>query len=260
MNKAIVQYDEFLLSVAQLQSLPEDQVAALATLSYAVTEVNCLARIFLSQSHDYIGEKLIDELVGVQRLVILRTWSAKLFEVIEFLQGFSSKKSQLTDDPLIVKLAQEALVELAPLTKSEGYEAARDLRHEATNHYSFKAAKGNIRHVHSDALCSLYIHRHGGNDFFPLGEAVMFHGRLHRRWKDLQSLDRKREKFDSWLQWCMDANKFLIELHAKFANAIVFKGLGRNTFYQRNYFVPESMVGHPFDDLTPIVFRENVTP
>ncbi len=258
-NKAIIQFDEFSISLATLRKLPADRVAAFSALSFAVTEVNVLRRVFLSQAHDYIGEKLIDEAINSQKLVVLRTWSSKLFEAREFLEQLCKRKSKIKDSDLL-SLSQDALVEFNKSTTTEGYQIARDIRHEVANHYSFDVAKKNLPHVHSDALCNFYIHQHGGNDYFPLGEAVMFHGRLHRKWSSLLDLEERRSKLDHWFEWCQDATSALSQSHAKFAEKLIFEPLGRNTFRQRTYWVPPSLVGHPFDCLTPVIFREDLAP
>lgn len=255
-NRAIVQFDEFPLSMDTLRKLPEDQVAALAVLSFAVSEANALQRIFLSQSHGYTGEKLIDEVMNVQKFVILRTWSSKLFEVREFLQSLCGIKRS-TKDGVLYDLANQAIDDLERTTNTEGYRVARDIRNESSNHYLLEAARKNLPHVHSDALCNIYIHQHSGNDFFPLGEAVMFHGRLHRRWKNDSSLEERKRKFGLWIDWCIDASSSFDRSHARFANAIIFEPLGRNRFHRKTYWVSESLVGHPMERLTPVVFRRD---
>lgn len=254
-NKALVQFDEFPLTIAKVRSLPEDQAAALAVLSYSVSENNALRKIYLSQTHDYIGEKAIDEIINVHQFVILRTWSSKLFETKEFLRSICGKKPS-TSDTILRGLAEFALDDLKKSETLEGYETARDVRHEMTNHYSMDAARKNLPNVQSDALCNMYLHMYGGNDFFPLGEAVMFHGRLHRKWKNVATLEERRRNLDLWFDWCLEASSSFLRSHARFTEEIIFKPLGRSTFYTKSYWVPETLVAHPRERLTPVVFRK----
>lgn len=254
-NQALVQYEEFPLSKDNLRSLPPDHVAAISALEYAVTEVNALRRVFLSQSHDYTRNRVIDEALSIQRLVILRTWSSKLFEVREFFESLCGKKP-VSSDAKLSGLAASALASLAESEDLEGYEVARDVRNEASNHYLFSVAKKNIDHIHEGALLNMYVHRHVGNDFFPLGEAVMFHARLHRRWKSVASLEERRKKFEQWLDWCVKTTDSLIASHATFAQTLIFTALGKNTLYQKDFWVPEALVGQPLEVLTPVFFRE----
>lgn len=253
-NKAVVQFDEFHLPLATLRQLPEDYIAALGLMGYAISELNILSRIYLAQASDDTGERIVDEIIKAQKLLVLRSWSSKLFEVREFLISLTGKKA-LTRDPILQKLASNALDALDKLSSTEGYKAANDIRHEAAHHYSFVAAKKNIAHLPTDALCDSFLHRHQGNSFYPLGEYLMFHGRLQRRWKTDQTLREKQIKFEVWLQWCMEAKASVEDSFANFMSELLFKKLGRNTFYTKNYWIRESLVGHPFDHRTPIVFR-----
>ena len=253
-NKAAVQFDEFHLPLATLRQLPEDHIAALGLMSYAISELNILSRIYLAQAVEDTGVRIIDEIIKAQKLLVLRSWSSKLFEVREFLLSLTGKKA-LTRDPLLQKLATDALDALEKLSATEGYKAANDIRHEAAHHYSFSAAKKNIAHLPADTLCDAVLHRHQGNNFYPLGEYLMFHGRLQRRWKTDPTLREKQIKFEVWLQWCMEAKASVEESFARFMSKLLFEKIGRNSFYSKTYWIPESLVGHPFDHRTPIVFR-----
>ncbi|MGQ0611626.1 MAG: hypothetical protein ACT4N9_11055 [Paracoccaceae bacterium] len=258
-ERETVEFDEFQVSIEELRSLPHAHVAAFAALSFAVTEVNVLRRVFLSQSHEPIGDIFIDDVINTQKLVVIRTWSSKLFEAKDLLDSIikSGPKKYSLD---LISLAQEASKDFVDLTSQEGYQVARDIRHEMSNHYPLSAARKNLPYVHKDALCNFFIHQHGGNDYFPLGEAVMFHGRIHRKWQDLKSVADRRAKFDHWFTWCINATDSLLRAHALFAERLIFKPLGRNTFYTKTFTVPATLVDHPFDRLTPVVFRERTTP
>jgi hypothetical protein len=253
-NKAAVHFHEFHLPQASLRRLPEDHIAALGVMSYAISELNILSRIYLAQASDDTGVRVIDEIIKAQKLLVLRSWSSKLFEVRAFLASLTGKKPR-TQDLLLQKLADDGLNALDKLSSTEGYKAANDIRHEAAHHYSFDAAKKNIAHLPTDALFDALLHRHQGNNFYPLGEYLMFHGRLQRRWKTDQTLREKQVKFEVWLQWCMDAKESVEDIFAKFMSELLFEKLGRNAFYTKTYWIPESLVGHPFDHRTPIVFR-----
>ena len=258
-NKAMVQFDEFPLPQSSLRQLPDDHIAALGIMGYAVTELNILARIYLAQTAEEIGQRAIDEIIKAQKLFVLRAWSSKLFEVKEFLASLAGKKSP-TSDSVLRRLASEALQSLDSLSSTEGYRAANDIRHEAAHHYSFVAAKKNLAHLPSDALCDIILHNSRGNDFFPLGEYLMFHSRLQRLWKSEPSLEEKKRKFEVWLRWCLEAKHSIEESNAKFVSELLFSKLGRSTLHRKTYWVPEGLVGHPFDHRTPVIFREDRNP
>jgi hypothetical protein len=252
-KKALVHLDEISLSWEELKELPNDHLAAIAVLSYAVSETNALSRIYLCQSHEYLGEKAIDSASNVHRFMIIRSWSSRLFEIEQFLR-FGGKKPE-TSDELLKELADAALERLKEISVGEGFEVARDIRNEATNHYSFKAAKKNLSSVHNSADCKMYLHRQNGNCFYPFGEEVMFHARLNRRWKQISTKQERDRLFGQWLDWNIAANRWLAETHANFTNSLVFKPLDRNEARKRVYWVPIEFVGNYSERLTPIFFE-----
>jgi hypothetical protein len=237
---------------SKLQVLPKQQLAALSVLSFAVSELNALQRIYLGASHDYIGNKAVDSASNVTKFLILRTWSSKVFEVYEFFQSLQSTKRL---DDSAAKIASGAIKEFKALKDSDGYYTARALRNEAAHHYSFKAALKNIEHVPNNMDCNFYTHAATGNDFFPLGEAVMFHARLERQWKNVPTHDEKSEKFLGWLDWCQEAVKWLAKWHAEAFAA--FCGAHFELDFQKvSYTVPEHYSGDPVKHSTPLFFEE----
>lgn len=252
-TSALVHLLEYQVSWKQLRRLPDEHVAAVAILCFSVSEVNALARIYLASNHTMIDEKAINSAIAIQQMLIIRTWSSKLFEVQKFLR-FGGKKPN-TKDATLRKLGSEALERFLILTEQEGFEVAGNLRDEAAHHYSFEAAKKNLGSVESDANCNFYLHDQNGNSFFPLGEEVMFDGRLNRRWKNVKSQEDRDELFMSWLNWCLAANEWLQETHAIFTNSLVFGPLDNNRVRKRTYWVPPRIVGGFKEAPTPI-FRK----
>lgn len=250
MNKALVHLEEYHLSWDELKTLPEDHLAAVAVLSYAVSETNALLRIYLSQDHAYVEKKAINSASNIQRFVIIRSISSRLFELEAFLKEITgqdeSKKDQLR------LLGRAALVGFNKLKNSEEYELARTIRHDATNHYSFSSAKKNLMRVHKGADCNMYMHRMNGNCFYPFGEEVMFHARLNRRWANISSKKERDQKFKKWLDWTLKMKSWLDEVHANFTDELVFKPLGRNSVRKEVYWVQQNFVSKAKDKLTPI--------
>ena len=156
----------------------------------------------------------------------------------------------------VQELAQEALSEFEKICTGSGYETARDIRNESASHYSFSAAKKNLDHTPSEMNCNLYLADQNGNEFFPLGEAVMFHGRLNRRWKTAVSKEQREELFLEWLNWNLNANSWLRKTHARFMSEFVFEALGRNKAVKKHYWVDPDLAGNWKDRLTPIYFQD----
>lgn len=253
MSKAIVHLDEIKFTWEEMKKIPDDHVAALAVLSYAVSETNALSKIYLCQSHDYIGEKAVDSASNIHRFLVIRNWSSKLFEIVEFLR-FGGKKPETTDKKLR-KLSTQALLRFEEISNNEGYEVAKAIRHEATNHYSFEAAKKNLESVHNSADCTMYLSKQSGNCFYPLGEEVMFHARLNRRWRNVKTKKEKDDLFNQWLAWNLAANSWLAETHAKFSDELLFRVTGKNEATPKKYWVSKAFVSRNTERLTPIFFE-----
>lgn len=253
-GKAIVHFHEFDVSWSELRTLPDEHLAAVAVLSYAVSETNALMRTYLSQNYTYVEDKAINSAINISRFLLIRSWSSRLFEIEQFLQ-FGGKKPK-TDDPMLLNLSKEALHDFETLVSIEGYEVARDIRNEATNHYSFSAAMKNLSNVRKDADCKMYAHEMSGNCFYPFGEEVMFHARLNRRWKNISDQEARNKLFYNWLEWNISANRWLEKTHAEFSNALVVLAFQRKPFRKRSYWIPQNLLGKHEENIAPLFIKK----
>ncbi len=256
-SKAIEHFFEYPINWARIQQLPEDQQAAIAVLSYAVSEANALSRLYIFNSHNMIDEEAIDCATSIQRFLLLRIWSAKLFEVEEFLKLGGTKKESKDED--LLELATDALENFSKLRSTEAYPIVRNIRHEATNHYSFKAAKDNLKHVSKNANCSMYLHELSGNSFYPMGEEVMFIGRINRHGASLATKEQKSEQLESWMNWNLGANRWLAQTHYSFINRLIIEPDGRKPAQKRSYWIPPEMAGSREERMAPIFLRKAAT-
>lgn len=238
-----------------MQSLPEDQQAALAILSYAVSETNALAKLYICQSHEMTGIEAIDLASTIQRFVVLRSWSARLFEIEQFLTLGGKKKK--TDDSALMSLASAAIQDFESIRTHQGYAIARDLRNEATSHYSFDAAKKNLSHVSNNSNCTMYLHELNGNSFFPLGEEVMFQGRLNRKGSNLASREERAQLLKYWYDWNLLANKWLADAHVNFIKTLVIERFEGKGARKKTYWVPKEFVGTKEDRMTPVFLEKS---
>ncbi len=249
---SLAHYQEFKTNWSELKELPENHLAAVSVLQYAASETNALRKIYLCQDHELTGKKALDSAINIHRFMISRIWSSCLFEVAKFLEKGSNK--DFVGVAKLEELANDALDDLSSICVGGGYETARDIRNEATNHYSFSAAKKNLKHVPSAMDCNMYLAESNGNEFFPMGEAVMFHARLNRRWANFDKEKRDRQ-FLAWLNWNLKANKWLSKTHAYFVRDLVFSGLGRNAVRKEAYWVSSDYAADRLARLTPIYFQ-----
>lgn len=247
-DTAEIEFTVFEEDLNSLSKLPDDQLAALSILSFATSELNTLQKIYLSSAHDYIGIRAIDSASNMFKFLILRTWSAKIFEVWQF---FCDVKKQRRVDNELRDIVVTALKDFENLKENEGYEVARALRNEASNHYSFDAARKNLKHIPENMDLNFYTHESGGNDMHPLGEAVMFHARLNRKWANIPQKELKNEKFHQWLKWCQAAVKWVAKWHAE-AFATFCKSPSEAKFVNKRYTIPVDFIGNPVRQRMPL--------
>ena len=242
MSSEEVSFIELQLRWEELRQLPDDHLAAISVLSFAASEINFLRKTYMSVSHPYVQNKTINSATNIGRFVVIRSWTSKLFECVTFFEKLSGPKPS-TKDKILCKLACDSLKTFEPLKKSKGYEVARDLRNEATHHYSFSAACDNLKHVSSSGDFGFYTHEVGGNDYYPLGEEVMFHARLNRKWANVDSKTKRNALFMEWLDWNLSATDWLLKTHAHISNELAFKAIDSVKWKKKSYPVPVGFLG-----------------
>ncbi|UWQ54265.1 hypothetical protein [Leisingera caerulea] len=244
---------------AELSSLSDDEKAVVGVLSYATTESNALRRMFIFASHEMVGEDAIDTAISIQRFVLLRTASSRLFEVKEFLE-FGGKRKTLKDEKILA-FAAEALDAFEKLKGKNGYEIARNMRHEATHHYSLSAARKNLRHVPSNANCSLYLHQMTGNSYYPMGEEVMFVGGMNRVGAKFSSKEEKQELINEWYEWNLAASQWLENTFTSCLKLFLLPKFPQKKALRKSFRLGPELVSSPDEHKVPIFLGDvsNVT-
>lgn len=256
---AQIEFEELHIDYQQLRALPEEIVAAFSVLCFISSEINVLRKNYLSVTHQRPDDQAIDIALRIHQLTTLRTWSSKLFEAIEFIEQLQRGRDGVQGAEL-KKWLNEATKSLEKLKAEEGFSVARYVRNEVAHHYSFKAAKNNLKFVPPEFDCNIYTHDNGGNDFFPLGEGVLFHARLNRKWSNVRSTEERNSKFEGWLYWCLNSTNFFLELNARFANEWVFSELDNPKFQSRTYSIDKRMIDLNGTSKAPIFYKRPKEP
>jgi len=253
----VVSLQQFDLTADQFRQLPEDQQAVIAVLTYAVSELNALRRVFLSQRLALTEEVAINSAIKIQHFTILRTWTSKTFEAVQFLENDLCSSKRKCKDQSVLRLAKSLKGKLKEIRGRSGYSLARDIRNETANHYSFSSAKKNLQHTRNGSDCNFYTHDHGGNDFFPVGEEVVFQARLARRWSSVREKTTRDRIFRDGLTWNNETTDWLTKVNALFCSELVFKAFPQNRFRSSHYSAPAEISGHPSAKITPVFFEDS---
>ncbi len=236
-----VEFHELDLNCSNLEALSDDQFAVLSVLCFAVSEVNTFRKCYVSSLFSEVKPVAINSALRQHQFTIMRAWSAKLYECSVFMKKLANNQSGLKDAD-VKSWADESWAVFESNYTGEGYEVAKWLRNEVSNHYSFKAARDNRKYIPEKFDLRFYTHENGGNDFFPLGEGVLFHARLNRRWSSLKTDKARKDKFGDWLEWNTSVTDWLLTEHAKFSERFVFNQIADLRWKPCSYEVPRQMI------------------
>lgn len=250
--KAIEHFAKYPLKWSELEPLTEDQKAFISLVSLAITEINNLMKLYIYSNHLPTDEDAINIAIHNQRMIILRTWSSKLFEAVKLFEGKASyHRSQ---DEKVNKLRDDAIQQFQKIEES-GKKIAQFLRNEVASHYSMNAAKKNLQFVDQLADVSFYIHQNTGNCFYPMGEEVMFLARIKRGWEnDDDELDL-REFEKQWWSWNLEASRWLQTTFANISNELIFKQFDQKFTQKKSYWINPEFVGNLDTDKVPLFHR-----
>jgi len=251
-NKAIEFLMEYSVTKQEFDALGRDLAAALSIVSYACSEVNVLMRLYLFSIHDPTGKDVVDSMGEIQKNTLLRVWSAKLFEFAEFLE---LKKRSETDNEMLRDLSASARKLFTSLEEDSAYKAVMAIRHEATSHYTLSAARKNLKHLGDNAALSIVQHKMGGNSFNPLGEEVMFIGRMNRAANKCDTKEDKIKFHNQWFDWNVRATKWLGKVQAEFVKCILFDKYPDRKARKQMYWIPQQMVGEIGESKIPLFCR-----
>ncbi len=255
-HKEIEHFEEVRITADSLTKLPEDQKAIVSLLSFAVNEINILKNLYLFTAHDYVDQDLIDGLLLSREFLILRTWSAKLFEVEKCLTKIVNKRQ--THDAKVLNLCQQALANFSSINGANTrpvYPIIRNIRNWVANHYSFDEAKQNLKHVTPSNNCKFYLHKMNGNSHYPIGDEVMFLGIMNRHCAGHGKRDAG-DLMKSWMEWNLEADNWLATTHAKFTEELVFKNDASMTSRKVSCWIPPELVGTQDGQKAPILYRK----
>ncbi|WP_299026012.1 hypothetical protein [uncultured Sulfitobacter sp.] len=204
----------------QFCRLSEHEQILLALLSYAISETNALWRVFVCAIQTTTGTVQVDQAVAVQRGVLLRTWSSKLFE---FDKALKDLRQRPKIDPALKSFVDDMRSKLAGPDKTKIPKLVEEFRNEAGNHATVSAAKKNLDFLSKTAPLNMLFSDLEANTVLPLGEELFFAARYNRylseTGKDRLSID----PFEEWLAWNQAATRELMAFIDEYLTTFVFK-------------------------------------
>ncbi|WP_217371973.1 hypothetical protein [Ruegeria arenilitoris] len=251
--KAIEHITEYRLTWDEFTSIPEDQRAAVAVASYAVSEINALSRLYLFAVQEMTGNPVIDGAVFIQANVLLRAVSSKVFEFTQLINLKDNHNK--TNDPIVKKIFSDAEVAFQELKNREGFRLAQAIRNEASNHYRLKPARNNMKGLAEQARLSFCMNRMSGNSYHPLGEEFMFIARLNRAGQKAETKEDKLKLHSEWFEWNIDAVRWVNGVFRELMKEIVLKKFPSKRAVKVPHWIDPKLVGEVDDHKAPIFLR-----
>lgn len=238
---ALVHFEEVPLFKRDLGGVPEDSLALFSISSYAVSELNVIARALVACIHEQERDDVINAASFIQQACMARYWILKLFEFHDCLLKLKTGKSSSSGE--VRKIATNCIETFETLESRDFYGLVRAVRNEAAGHYSFSAAKKNLAHVEDRAMAHMVAGASMGNSFYPLGEEVMFIGRLNQYGAGLGSKVDKADLVNKLFEWGREATKWVQECHTEIFRQLVQPFLDGKYKKKTTYWVSPSKVG-----------------
>jgi hypothetical protein len=234
---------KFKLKLSDLSALSHSEKAALTLLCFVVSELNSLKRLSLFAMHT---EKLPDDAIpsaAVQRNLILRTITAKLFE---FLRLVEKKVDPSAVDDRVKKIFQQFSKELDEARTGIGFTIAKKIRNKMANHFDFEEAEKIVAQCPDTVECDFYLTEASGNSYYPMGDEVIFASGVLKAIKD-SGLDISfHDALDEWIAWTLRLSNLADSIHVAIFEELVAPLVPDRMAHHRPVWLPEDLVAqHP---------------
>ena len=242
----------YTLTSDEFSSIPEDQRAALGLVSFAMSEINTLAKAYLFFQHKMTGDEIIDVAITLQNGTLLRNWSAT---ILDFLLLFTDTKKNKSQDVELKKLFKESADLFLPLKEQSTYKLVKIMRNEVTNHFFLEPAKLNLSFVSENADLSLNFHKMQGNNFAPLGGEIMFIGRGNKFGANLTEKSDILQLHKDWMDWNLAAWRWSIRVFDLFVKRLLTERFPNKKLVTTTHTIPSNLVGYAETFRAPIFLK-----
>jgi hypothetical protein len=95
-----------------------------------------------------------------------------------------------------------------------------------------------------------------GNSFYPLGEEVVFSGRLNRFTSNRVSKEERLQAGKEWMEFNFAATRWVRKVHAAIIRRLLFKKFPARRARPKEYWLPTGYVADIDDQGIPIFLRK----
>ena len=228
---------------SDLSTLTVDEKASLSILSFVVSELNALKRLSLFAMYDHDEHSTVAPSIAIQRNLILRTTTAKLFEFLRFVEKQIEKESLSERLRRVFRIFE---IELGEMRLGYGFKIAKQIRHKMANHLDFDEAVLSVEAASQSLDCSFYLTEASGNSYYPMGDEIVFSSSIHRALENSGEDISFQDALDAWIAWTLSLADLADRLHLEMFEEFVEPIFPNRMAHHRPQWLPEDFVAsHP---------------
>ena len=211
-NMKIIHLGELILSREDLEKMPDEELAFLATLCFAVDEIGVFERLLVQTLGSRPKSEELQNAYAIQQLTLMRVLNAKVFEAFNILEQYKRmlKRSKQAESLKFLESYDSAW---SVLRDSELYKVAKEIRDKSTNHYLPSETLKNLPYYPEVLRPKIYFHGSSGNSFHPIGEELVFIAKFSR---ELGGYENVQGGLDKWIEWGIESGRFIKKLQQEY--------------------------------------------
>lgn len=217
-NKPLQLLYAYRLKWRDLTNLSQVEKAALTGVFFCDNEVNSLRRLCRLSMFWIEDNETIHRAAEIQRNMLLRTLTGRLFEFLALYNEISSKGRTSAKLVGVIGSLKDAHRECR---KHPGFRIAEKIRNSQAHHYSLDAIGQLVDRHGADSKLDFNFSPESDNAFAPFAEALVFNpdpqGRLEEELPELVA----EELVNDWINWTHAATDLLRSLRDSLVEALV---------------------------------------
>lgn len=227
-----------------LKHLSEVELAALSGVFFCDNEVNALRRLCLLSMFWVTENDRIHKAAEIQRNMLLRTLTGRLFEFLELYNQISSKGRQ---SPAIVETMVALKKDHRDCRNHPGFKIAERIRKSQAHHYDFDAIRNLVARHDPNSAFDFNLAPESGSAFAPFAEALVFNPDPQGRLEEELTKDESESLVNNWIEWTHVATDLLKKLREElFERLVSAKSPGLRPQFRTEYLPPDLKVEASF--------------
>ncbi|UYV38555.1 hypothetical protein N4R57_05675 [Rhodobacteraceae bacterium D3-12] len=208
-NRKIFHIGELAINANDKNKIPDEELAFIATLSFAVDEAAVFKKLLIQTFTDKPKDDDSIQLFMINQFTIMRALNAKIFESLRIFEDYKTILTRSVQKDRADFLSRFDS-EYQKIVNDKAYELARTIRNNSTNHYLQSITRSNLPHVSENSVLKMYLHKSVGNSFHPLGEEYVFIAGVAR---EHGGRNEVISALEGWIDWGIMASKLVTRLH-----------------------------------------------